>query len=115
MLELYFIFYRIPKMMSQLARERNRSAVTWSLLGIGAWIGGELLVGLGFGVVYGLGIIFWGWPEEMPAGANVLLYIAALGAAIGSFMLVRRYLQSRSPDHSDSKLLTPPPPPPSHF
>jgi hypothetical protein len=117
MLELYFILYRIPKMMSQLARERNRSAVKWSLLGIAAWIGGELLVGLGFGVVYGVGIIFLGWPEEMSTGANVLLYVAALAAAIGSFTLLRRYLQSKSPDHFDSgnKLLTPPPPPPTHF
>ena len=117
MLELYFILYRIPKMMGQLARERNRSAVKWSLLGIAAWIGGELLVGLGAGVVYGVGIIFLGWPEEMSAGANVLLYVAALAAAIGSFTLVRRYLQSKSPDHLDSgnRLLTPPPPPPPHF
>jgi hypothetical protein len=43
MLELYFVLYRIPKMMTQLARERHRSAVAWSLFGILAWIGAEFL------------------------------------------------------------------------
>ena len=27
MIELYFLIFRIPKMMTQLARERNRSAL----------------------------------------------------------------------------------------
>ena len=117
MFELYFIFYRIPKMMGQLARERNRSAVKWSLLGIAAWIGGEVLVALGFGIAYGVGAIFFGWPEQPGTGANVLLYVVALAAAIGSFALVRRILYSMSahPTNADDRLFTPPPPPPSHF
>ncbi len=36
---LYFIFYRIPKMMSSLAKERSRSVPGWSVLGITAWVG----------------------------------------------------------------------------
>jgi hypothetical protein len=35
MLELYFIFYRIPKMMSQLARERQRNPLRGVSLGLG--------------------------------------------------------------------------------
>ena len=114
MLELYFIFYRIPKMMSQLARERHRSALKWSLLGIAAWIGGELFAGIGFGILYGAGMIFLGWPEEMAPGVTVLLYVAALAAAIGSFTLVRRILRGKSvnPFDSGDPLLQPPPPPP---
>jgi L-asparagine transporter-like permease len=45
MIEIYFLIFRIPKMMTQLARERNRSALAWSLIAIGAWIGSELFVG----------------------------------------------------------------------
>lgn len=114
MLELYFVLYRIPKMMSQLARERNRSAVKWSLLGIAAWFGGEILVGGGFGLFYVLGMEFLGWPEEPPAGVMLLLYVAALAAAIGSFMIVRRVLQAKSAHALDptNPLLQPPPPPP---
>ena len=47
-LELYFLLYRIPRLMSGLARERNRSALAWSLFGIGAWIGAEVGVILVF-------------------------------------------------------------------
>ncbi|HEX8459230.1 MAG TPA: hypothetical protein VF656_18205 [Pyrinomonadaceae bacterium] len=114
MLELYFIFYRIPKMMSQLARERNRSAVKWSILGIVAWIGAEFFSALIFGIIYGLGSIFLEWPEEMPPFVTLLLYVVALGSAIGAFTLVRRILRGKSvnPWNSPNPLLEPPPPPP---
>jgi ABC-type multidrug transport system permease subunit len=114
MFELYFILYRIPKMMTALARERNRSALKWSLLGIAAWIGGELFAGLAFGVLYVAGIIFLGWPEELSPGMTLLLYVAALAAGIGAFTLVRRNLREKSANPSDSTdpLLQPPPPPP---
>ena len=52
MLELYFLIYRIPKMMTRLARERNRSALAWSLMGVGAWLGAELFVLFGAGLIY---------------------------------------------------------------
>ena len=60
MFELYFILYRVPKMMSRLARERNRGAVAWSLMGIAAWLGAELVVMLSSGIIYALGSIFLG-------------------------------------------------------
>ncbi len=109
MIELYFLFYRIPKMMSELARERNRSAVKWSVLAIVSWLGAEFAVFVTFGVLYGLGELFWGWPEEIPAGVTLLSYVLALGAAIGSFSLVRYLLKTR-PIASEAPL---PPPPPS--
>jgi hypothetical protein len=114
MFELYFVLYRVPKMMSRLARERNRSAVAWSLLGIAAWVGAEFVVMLGAGIIYGLGSIFLGWEEEMPAGVRILSYVLALAAALGGVALVRRILSSKSPDHpgSPDRFATPPPPPP---
>ena len=57
MLELYFLIYRIPKMMTRLARERNRSALAWSLMGVGAWLGAELFVLFGAGLIYGTGSV----------------------------------------------------------
>lgn len=110
MIELYFIIYRIPKMMTALARERNRSAVAWSLIGIAAWIGSEFIVMFGFGIIYGLGIALWGWPEELPAGARLFVYIAAIAAAIGGLTIVRRILSSKSREVS-----YPLPPPPPQF
>lgn len=108
MLELYFLLYRIPQMMTRLARERNRSALKWSLIGVGAWLGSELVVLFGGGLIYGAGSILLGWPEQVPAGLQLLLYVFALCAAIASVTLVRRYLRSRT-DEKDVPL--PPPPP----
>jgi len=110
MLELYFLIYRIPRMISRLARERNRSPVTWSLLAIGAWIGAEFLVMFTAGVGYGIAAILFGWSDEIPAGVTFLLYIVALGAAIGAVAIVRRILYSRGVE-----AYQPPPPPPPQF
>lgn len=114
MFELYFVLYRIPKMMSGLARERGRSAVVWSLLGIGAWFGAELSVAFGFGIAYALGSLFFGWPPQMPTGLLFLSYAAALGAAIGGVTLVRYVLfkKSAGPSREHPGFLAPPPPPP---
>jgi hypothetical protein len=110
MLELYFIFYRIPKMMSQLARERQRSAVAWSLIGIGAWLGAEIAVIFGIGIAYGIySMVTEGdIVEEFPPVLRAVTYLLGLGAAIGSFLLAKRLLTSRRrPDFQ------PPPPPPT--
>lgn len=114
MFELYFVLYRIPKMMSRLARERNRSAVAWSLFGIAGWLGAELSFAFGCGIVYELGVLLFGWQPEMPASFRVFSYIVALGAAIGGFTLVRYVLlrKTAEPSESHPSFLTPPPPPP---
>ena len=108
MLELYFLIYRVPRMMSRLARERNRSAAAWSLIGMGAWIGAEVAVMVGGGLLYGIGMILFGWSEDMPAGVRFLMYLLALGAAIGSVAIVSRILKSRSREKYEP---LPPPPP----
>ncbi|HEX8160572.1 MAG TPA: hypothetical protein VF538_01635 [Pyrinomonadaceae bacterium] len=114
MFELYFIFYRVPKMMSALAKERGRSALAWSLMGIGAWLGAEFVVMFGVGIIYGLGSILLGWEPELPAGVRLLAYVLALAAAFGCFTLVRRSLYAKSPSYSgpQDRFATPPPPPP---
>ena len=109
MIELYFLFYRIPKMMTRLARERNRSALAWSFMGIAAWIGGEIVVGLLIGLIHGLGIVLWGWPERSP-GFSALTYVLALGGALISVTIVSRILTGRPNEES-----FPSPPPPPEF
>ena len=110
MLELYFIFYRIPKMMSQLARERERSAVAWSLIGIAAWLGAEIVVIFGIGVTYGIVSLMTegNVSEEFPPLLRLLTYVLGLGAAIGSFLLTKRFLTSKA-----RPAFQPPPPPPT--
>ncbi len=107
MLELYFLFYRIPRMMTKLARERNRSAVRWSLIGIAAWIGAEVAVAFAIGAIHGIGIVLWGWSEQAP-GVRIATYILALGAALMSVSVVSRILTGKPREES---FQVPPPPP----
>jgi hypothetical protein len=108
MIELYFLIYRLPQMMSRLARERNRSAVGWSLLAIAAWVGAELAVAVVYSLIYALGETQWGWPEQPPGGILFMIYVLALVAAILGASVVRRVLSSM-PANQEVK---PPPPPP---
>ncbi|HKS28844.1 MAG TPA: hypothetical protein VJS44_13550 [Pyrinomonadaceae bacterium] len=110
MIELYFLIYRIPKMMSALARERNRSALAWSLIGIAAWLGAEIIVIMTFVLIYEIGVVLMGWPEEMPALPRLAMYVAAIAAAIGGVTIAKRILSSKSRDNS-----FPMPPPPPQF
>lgn len=107
-LELYFIFYRVPQMMTRLARERNRSALGWSLLGIGTWIGVEFFVIVSAVVLYEVGSAVWDWPMPMHPGFQALAYLLALVAALLSTTFVSRVL-TRMP--KESSLHLPPPPP----
>lgn len=38
MLEIYFLFFYIPRKVRRLAKERKQSAMAWSLMAIGAWV-----------------------------------------------------------------------------
>ena len=113
MLELYFICYRIPRMMSKLARDRQRSPVAWSLIGIGAWLGAEFFVLFAIGTTYGIVSLLTETDgptvqTRMPPELRGVAYLLALGAAILSLLLTRRFLTSRPRPE-----LYPPPPPTS--
>lgn len=109
-LELYFLLYRVPKMMTRLARERGLSAVRWSFLGIGAWLLAEVAVMVGAGIVYGMGVALLGWPEPVAPGFRVLSYLLALIAALVSTTIVSRILMKIPAEES-----FPAPPPPPEF
>jgi hypothetical protein len=94
-LELYFLFYRVPKLMTRLAREREQSALRWSLLGIGAWLLAEFGVILGAGLFYGIGVELFDWPMPMHPGFKGLAYLLALVAALLSVTLVSRILRRK--------------------
>ena len=106
MLELYFIFYRVPKTMTRLARERNRSALAWSLLGIGTWISAEMFVILTLTFIYQIGVATADWIEPEPAGLRFATYLLGLVAALLAVTGLTRLLDSK---RSSSQV--PPPPP----
>jgi hypothetical protein len=106
MLELYFIFYRVPKMMTRIAREQNRSPVAWSLLGIGTWIGAEIFVVFTLTFIYQVGVAAADWVEPEPAGLRFVTYLVALVAALLAVTGLNRWLESKRPSPYQ-----PPPPP----
>jgi hypothetical protein len=110
MIELYFLLIRLPRTMSQLARERNRSAVGWSAIAIGAWIGSELVVIFVYSFIYAIGEAQWGWPEPPPESLKYLIYVLALLAAILGASIARRVLRSMPVNQP----VYPPPPPQFH-
>lgn len=110
MLELYFIFYRVPKMMSRVARERKRSALAWSLLGIATWIGTELFAVFTLTLMLKLVWFGVGWTEPEPAGIRFLIYLLGLVAALLAVTFLQRYLTSKS-----ALRYRPAPPPPPTF
>jgi Kef-type K+ transport system membrane component KefB len=95
-LELYFLLYRVPKMMTRLARERGLSALRWSLLGIGAWLLSEFAVIFGAGLFYGIGVEFFDWPMPVHPGFKGLAYLLALVAALLSTTFVSRILMRKT-------------------
>ena len=108
MLELYFLLYRIPKMMSQAARERHRSAWRWSLVGIGVWLFAEFVVAIALTFGYTILAAVLDWPEEFPPLFRLLAYVVSLAAALVSVALVRRWLLATP---TANPYPSPPPPP----
>ncbi len=96
MLELIFLFIVIPKRMTRLARERNRSALKWSLAAIGVWLGVEILVSVVLVFFVFLSAYLWGTPED-PEKVSGLAYIPALIAALISAEFMIRHLRAKPP------------------
>jgi hypothetical protein len=89
MFEIYFIFFFLPRKMSRLAKERNQSAIAWSLMAIGAWVLAETVV---LAVIEGFAMATG---EADQQGWYIGLgYVASLVAALVAADLVRRKLQA---------------------
>jgi hypothetical protein len=107
MVELYFLLYRIPKMMTRAAHERGRSALAWSLLGIGVWIGAEVAAAIAIGVLFRIVDLLIDLHDIRPI-VSIVRYFLALAAALISVTVLRWRLLS-IPHHYSYQV--PPPPP----
>lgn len=94
MLELIFLFIVIPKRMTRLARERNRSALKWTLATIGVWLAVEIVVGVVLILAVFLSTYLLGTPED-PEQISSLMYIPALIAALVSAEFMIRRLRAK--------------------
>jgi hypothetical protein len=94
------------------AKENGRNGLLWAVAGAGVFIGAQLVVTFGAGILMGLGVAFLEWPETIFDDTMFVgpITVVSLGASILASWLLLRYLNK--PVNEDPPDLPPPPPPP---
>lgn len=95
------------------ANENGRNGIVWALGGIGVFVGTQMLVTFGAGILIGLGIGFLGWPDDLYEDAvftwPVTLFAIAM-SVLTSWLLLRYLSKPVNPEPTE---MAPPPPPPT--
>ena len=90
------------------ARDTGRNPYVWAATGGGVFIGPQLLVGVGFGLLLAIGQEIWGWDEGVFDKYSAVISIVALVFSLGALWLLFRFLDRRPPVEEN---VAPPPPP----
>lgn len=96
------------------AKDNGRNPWIWALVGAAVFIGAQMIVTFGAGILMGLGVEFLGWSETVFDDTMVIgpVTIVALGASFLASWLLLRYLDKPL---SPEPVTGPPPPPPPVF
>ena len=90
------------------ARDTGRNAFLWAAICGGAFVGIQLLVGIGAAMFIELGVAFAGWSEGLYEKYTWLISFIAIVFSFGGLLLIFRYLD-RVPVIDEP--YEPPPPP----
>lgn len=91
------------------AKETGRNAIKWAFIAVAVFVGTQLIVGLAVGIMLGLGIVLFGWSQEIAEKVYTIpANIIAIFASFGTTWLLLRYLD-KIPE--EDTFVTPPPPP----
>lgn len=91
-------------------RDSGRNPWLWAAIAGGVFLGTQIVVGIGFGILIAIGQEIRGWSDETFDKYALFANIPALMLSIVALWLVFRYLD-RAP--SGEPINTPPPPPPT--
>ncbi len=91
------------------AKENGRNGILWALAAVATFIGTQLLVSLGLGMLIGLGQVMWGWGDDVYTTYEWPVTLVAIVASFVATLLLLRYIDS-SPE-PDTYVQAPPPPP----
>lgn len=94
------------------AKENGRNGLLWAVAGAGVFIGAQLIVSVGAGVLVAFGVEFLGWSEAIYDDAMFVGPVTVLGigaSILASWMLLRYLAKPINPEPLD--LPSPPPPP----
>lgn len=90
------------------AKDTNRNAILWAIIAAATFIGTQLILQLGFGVLIGLGIAAFGWSESLLETYNIPITILAVVCSFGTTWLVLHYLDKPLKDESYQQPPAPP-------
>ncbi len=90
------------------ASDTNRRPILWAFIAGVTYIGTQFLVAMGVGGIVGLGIAFWGWPENAWDKFESVITVVAVVASFIPTLLILRFL-GKVPD--EPVYSSPPPPP----
>ena len=93
------------------ANANGRNGLLWAVIAAALFIGSQLVVSFGAGILLGLGVEFFGWSETIYDETMIWgpITVVAIGVSILSTWLLLRYLNNPVGDEPDN---SPPPPPP---
>ena len=89
-------------------RDSGRNPYLWAAIAGGVFIGTQIVVGLGFGILLAIGQEIWAWDDAVLDSYSVVISILALVLSLVALWLVFRFLDKRPIEAMDS---APPPPP----
>ena len=98
----FFIFQAYRK-----AQEKGRRPILWAFVAAATFIGTQILVSGGIGIIFAIGTEFRGWSENLIYRYSLPITIVALLASIFTNWLVLRLLNK----NQDKPFSQPPPPP----
>jgi hypothetical protein len=93
------------------ARDTGRNPVLWAVSCGGAFIGTQLIVTFGAGIVLGLGVALLGWKESLFDDLTWVITLVAIVLSVVVLLLIFKYLDRVPPDEPE---IAPPPPPTFH-
>jgi hypothetical protein len=93
------------------AKANNRNAILWAFIAAATFLGTQLIVSVGCGIILGIGIQLFGWSDSVFETYNLPITIVAVIASFGTTWLLLRYLD-KIPEEEG---FIPPPSPPTSF
>ena len=94
------------------ANENGRNGLLWAVIAAALFIGSQLVVTFGIGILIGVGVEIFGWSEAVYEETMVWgpITVVAIGVSILTTWLLLRYLSRPATVEVDN---SPPPPPPT--
>lgn len=92
------------------AVDNGRSGILWAVIGALTFIGTQLAVAFGIGIILGIGVETGRWPETVYDDYSAPVTVVAIIASLAASWMLLRYLEKSPAAEIDA---TPPPPPPT--